>query len=214
MTGVARGRFITLEGGEGAGKSTQIRLLADALRGIGIDVVTTREPGGSPGAEAVRDLLVNGDPGRWLPISEAMLLSAARHDHVMRTIRPALDAGQWVLCDRFADSTMAYQGFGHGLDRAMLTVLRDIAVAGTMPDLTLILDIDPAQGLARAAARRGGEDRYERMQVAFHERLRNGYQAIAKAEPERCALIDASVGIDDIQAAIRATVTDRLGVAL
>lgn len=214
MTGVARGRFITLEGGEGAGKSTQIRLLADALRGIGIDVVTTREPGGSPGAEAVRDLLVNGDPGRWLPISEAMLLSAARHDHVMRTIRPALDAGQWVLCDRFADSTMAYQGFGHGLDRTMLTVLRDIAVAGTMPDLTLILDIDPAQGLARAAARRGGEDRYERMQVAFHERLRNGYQAIAKAEPARCALIDASVGIDDIQAAIRATVTDRLGVAL
>lgn len=214
MTGVARGRFITLEGGEGAGKSTQIRLLADALRGIGIDVVTTREPGGSPGAEAVRDLLVNGDPGRWLPVSEAMLLSAARHDHVMRTIRPALDAGQWVLCDRFADSTMAYQGFGHGLDRTMLTVLRDIAVAGTMPDLTLILDIDPVQGLARAAARRGGEDRYERMQVAFHERLRNGYQAIAKAEPERCALIDASIGIDAIQAAIRATVTDRLGVAL
>lgn len=214
MTGVARGRFITLEGGEGAGKSTQIRLLADALRGIGIDVVTTREPGGSPGAEAVRDLLVNGDPGRWLPVSEAMLLSAARHDHVMRTIRPALDAGQWVLCDRFADSTMAYQGFGHGLDRTMLMVLRDIAVAGTMPDLTLILDIDPAQGLARAAARRGGEDRYERMQVAFHERLRNGYQAIAKAEPERCALIDASIGIDAIQAAIRATVTDRLGVAL
>lgn len=214
MNGVVRGRFITLEGGEGAGKSTQIRLLADALRGIGIDVVTTREPGGSPGAEAVRDLLVNGDPGRWLPVSEAMLLSAARHDHVMRTIRPALDAGQWVLCDRFADSTMAYQGFGHGLDRTMLTVLRDIAVAGTMPDLTLILDIDPAQGLARAAARRGGEDRYERMQVAFHERLRNGYQAIAKAEPERCALIDASIGIDAIQAAIRATVTDRLGVAL
>lgn len=214
MTGVVRGRFITLEGGEGAGKSTQIRLLADALRGIGIDVVTTREPGGSPDAEAVRDLLVNGDPGRWLPVSEAMLLSAARHDHVMRTIRPALEAGQWVLCDRFADSTMAYQGFGHGLDRTMLTVLRDIAVAGTMPDLTLILDIDPAQGLARAAARRGGEDRYERMQVAFHERLRNGYQAIAKAEPERCALIDASAGIDGIQASIRAAVTDRLGVAL
>lgn len=214
MTGVARGRFITLEGGEGAGKSTQIRLLADALRRAGIGVVTTREPGGSPGAEVVRDLLVNGDPGRWLPVSEAMLLSAARHDHVMRTIRPALDAGQWVLCDRFADSTMAYQGFGHGLDRAMLTTLRDIAVAGTMPDLTLILDVDPAQGLARAAARRGGEDRYERMQAAFHERLRDGYQAIAKAEPERCALIDASVGIEAIQLSIRTTVATRLGVAL
>lgn len=211
---MARGRFITLEGGEGAGKSTQIRLLAEALRTAGIDVVTTREPGGSPGAEAVRDLLVNGDPGRWLPVSEAMLLSAARHDHVLRTIRPALDAGRWVLCDRFADSTMAYQGFGHGLDHGVLTALRDIAVGDTRPDLTLILDIDPAQGLARAAARRGGEDRYERMQVAFHERLRKGYQAIAKAEPSRCTLIDASTGIDTIQAAIRTAVTDRLGVVL
>lgn len=211
---MARGRFITLEGGEGAGKSTQIRLLADALRTAGIDVVTTREPGGSPGAEAVRDLLVNGEPGRWLPLSEAMLLSAARHDHVMRTIRPALDAGQWVLCDRFADSTMAYQGYGHGLDHGVLTTLRDIAVGDTKPDLTLILDIDPAQGLARAASRRGGEDRYERMQVAFHERLREGYQAIAKAEPLRCAMIDATAGIDSIQAAIRAAIADRLGVAL
>jgi len=211
---MGRGRFITLEGGEGAGKSTQIRLLAEALRAAGLDVVTTREPGGSPGAEAVRDLLVNGEPGRWLPVSEAMLLSAARHDHVMRTIRPALDAGQWVLCDRFADSTMAYQGYGHGLDHGVLTALRDIAVGDTKPDLTLILDIDPAQGLARAASRRGGEDRYERMQVTFHERLREGYQAIAKAEPSRCAIIDASAGIDAIQAAIRAAIADRLGVAL
>ncbi len=212
--GVARGRFITLEGGEGAGKSTQIRLLADALRAAGIDVVTTREPGGSAGAEAVRDLLVNGEPGRWLPVSEAMLLSAARHDHVMRSIRPALDAGRWVLCDRFADSTMAYQGYGHGLDHEVLTTLRDIAIGKTRPDLTLILDIDPAQGLARAAARRGGEDRYERMQVTFHERLREGYQAIAKAEPFRCVIVDASAGIDVIQAAIRAVIADRLGVAL
>lgn len=211
---MGRGRFITLEGGEGAGKSTQIRLLADALRAAGIDVVATREPGGSPGAEAIRDLLVNGEPGRWLPVSEAMLLSAARHDHVMRTIRPALDAGQWVLCDRFADSTMAYQGYGHGLDHSVLTALRDIAVGDTTPDLTIILDIEPAQGLARAASRRGGEDRYERMQVTFHERLREGYQAIAKAEPSRCAIIDASAGIDAIQAAIRAAIADRLGVAL
>ncbi|OYQ37723.1 dTMP kinase [Niveispirillum lacus] len=211
---MARGRFITLEGGEGAGKSTQIRLLAEALRAAGIEVVTTREPGGSPGAEAVRDLLVNGEPGRWLPVSEAMLLSAARHDHVMRTIRPALDVGQWVLCDRFADSTMAYQGYGHGLDHGVLTALRDIAVGDTSPDLTLILDIDPAKGLARAAARRGGEDRYERMQVTFHERLREGYQAIAKAEPLRCVMVDASAEIDRIQADIRAIVTDRLGVAL
>lgn len=211
---MGRGRFITLEGGEGAGKSTQIRLLADALRAAGIDVVATREPGGSPGAEFIRNMLVNGDVGRWLPTSEALLLSAARHDHVMRKIRPALDAGQWVLCDRFADSTMAYQGYGHGLDHRVLTALRDIAVGDTKPDLTLILDIDPAQGLARAASRRGGEDRYERMHVAFHERLREGYQAIARAEPSRCAIIDASAGIDAIQAAIRAAIADRLGVAL
>ncbi|MFV3076940.1 dTMP kinase [Niveispirillum fermenti] len=212
MTPPARGRFITLEGGEGAGKSTQIRLLADALRGIGIDVVTTREPGGSQGAEAVRNLLVNGDPGRWLPVSEALLLSAARHDHVARTIRPALEVGRWVLCDRFADSTMAYQGYGHGMDRGVLDRLRDIAIGDTVPDLTLILDIDPDQGLARAAARRGGEDRYERMQVDFHRRLRDGYRAIAAADPVRCAVIDASAGIDTIQGHIRATLALRLGV--
>ncbi|MQP65331.1 dTMP kinase [Niveispirillum sp. SYP-B3756] len=206
-----RGRFITLEGGEGAGKSTQIRLLAEALRADGRQVVITREPGGSPGAEAIRNLLVNGDVGRWLPVSEALLLSAARYDHVQRTILPALAQGQWVLCDRFADSTSAYQGDGHGLDKALLAQLRAIAVGSTQPDLTLILDIDPAIGLARAAARNGGEDRYEQMKLDFHHRLRAGYLAIAAAEPERCAIIDAAQGIDAIQAAIRQTVRDRLG---
>lgn len=212
---MARGRFITLEGGEGAGKSTQIRLLHDALCAAGIDrVVTTREPGGSPGAEMIRTLLVNGEVGRWLPVSEAMLLSAARHDHVARTIRPALEAGQWVLCDRFADSTMAYQGYGHGLDPTILTQLRDIAVGETRPDLTLILDVDPAIGLRRAASRHGGEDRYERMRVEFHERLRTGYLAIAEAEPDRCVVIDASADVATIHTAIRAAVADRLGVSL
>lgn len=212
---MVRGRFVTLEGGEGAGKSTQIRLLHDALRAAGINgVVTTREPGGSPGAEMIRTLLVNGDVGRWLPVSEAMLLSAARHDHVARTIRPALEAGQWVLCDRFADSTMAYQGYGHGLDPTILTQLRDIAVGITRPDLTFILDVDPAIGLRRAASRHGGEDRYERMQVEFHARLRAGYLAIAEAEPHRCVVIDASADVAAIHAAIRAAVADRLGVTL
>lgn len=207
----AQGRFITLEGGEGAGKSTQIRLLAEALRAEGRQVVTTREPGGSAGAEEIRSLLVNGSVGRWLPVSEAMLLSAARHDHVQRTILPALGAGQWVLCDRFADSTIAYQGYGHGLELDLLFRLRDIAVGDTRPDLTLILDVDPAIGLARAAARNGGEDRYEQMKLDFHRRLRDGYLAIAAAEPDRCAIINAGNGIDAIQADIRQAVRDRLG---
>lgn len=207
----SRGRFITLEGGEGAGKSTQIRLLDEALRADGRQVVTTREPGGSAGAEAIRNLLVNGDVGRWLPVSEALLLSAARYDHVQRTILPAIEQGQWVLCDRFADSTTAYQGDGHGLDRGLLAQLRDIAVGSTRPDLTLILDIDPTIGLARAASRNGGEDRYEQMKLDFHRRLREGYLAIAAAEPERCVIVDASQAIDALQAAIRQAVHDRLG---
>lgn len=205
------GRFITLEGGEGAGKSTQIRLLAEALRADGHGVVVTREPGGSPGAEAIRHLLVNGDTGRWLPVSEALLLAAARYDHVQRTIRPALEQGQWVLCDRFADSTLAYQGAGHGLDPALLAQLRDIATAGLRPDLTLILDIDPAIGLARAAARHAGEDRYEQMDRGFHQRLREAYLTIAKAEPDRCVIIDASADVAAIQGAIRHAVHARWG---
>lgn len=205
------GRFITLEGGEGAGKSTQIRLLAEALRAQGQPVVTTREPGGSPGAEAIRDLLVNGETGRWLPVSEALLLAAARYDHIQRTILPARARGQWVLCDRFADSTLAYQGAGHGLDPALLGQLRDMATAGLRPDLTLILDVDPAIGLSRAAARRGGEDRYEQMDLGFHQRLRDAYLSIAQAEPDRCVVIDASGDPAAIQAMIRQAVQARCG---
>lgn len=206
-----RGRFITLEGGEGAGKSTQIRLLAEALRERGIEVLTTREPGGSPGAEAIRDLLVNGEPGRWQPLTEAMLVNAARHEHLTRTVLPALSAGTWVVCDRFADSTLAYQGYGLGVHRDALVALHRLAVAETMPDLTLILDIDPEAGIARTASRRGGEDRYERMGTEFHRRLRQGFLDIAAGEPDRCAVIDAAQPVETVQAAILAEVGRRLG---
>lgn len=206
-----RGRFITLEGGEGAGKSTQIRLLAEALRERGIEVLTTREPGGSPGAEAIRDLLVNGEPGRWQPLTEAMLVNAARHEHLTRTVLPALSAGTWVVCDRFADSTLAYQGYGLGVHRDALVALHRLAVAETMPDLTLVLDIDPEAGIARTASRRGGEDRYERMGTEFHRRLRQGFLDIAAGEPDRCAVIDAAQPVETVQAAILAEVGRRLG---
>ncbi|AWJ82845.1 dTMP kinase [Azospirillum sp. TSH58] len=210
---MTRGRFITLEGGEGAGKTTQIRLLADALIGWGKRVVLTREPGGSPGAEEIRGLLVSGETGRWGPVTEALLHTAARRDHLERTVWPALEAGHWVICDRFFDSTMAYQGYGLGLGRELVATLQTAALGDFRPDLTLILDLPVEDGLARAAARRGGEDRYERMDVAFHHRLREGFLDIAAREPERCAVVDAGHPVEAVQAAILDHVTRRLGAS-
>ncbi len=209
-----RGRFITLEGGEGAGKSTQIRLLADALAACGKEVVVTREPGGSKGAEEIRALLVSGETGRWGPVTEALLHTAARRDHLERTVWPALDAGRWVICDRFFDSTMAYQGYGLGLGRDLVGALQSTALGDFRPDLTLILDLPVETGLSRAIARRGGEDRYERMDIDFHRRLRDGFLDIAAREPERCAVIDASHPIESVQASILDAVTRRLGVTI
>ncbi|MFL7900023.1 dTMP kinase [Azospirillum argentinense] len=210
---MTRGRFITLEGGEGAGKTTQIRLLADALIGLGKRVVLTREPGGSPGAEEIRGLLVSGETGRWGPVTEALLHTAARRDHLERTVWPALEAGHWVICDRFFDSTMAYQGYGLGLGRDLVAALQATALGDFRPDLTLILDLPVEDGLARAVARRGGEDRYERMDVAFHHRLRDGFLDIAAREPERCVVVDAGHPVETVQAAILDTVTRRLGAS-
>ena len=211
---MTRGRFITLEGGEGAGKSTQIRLLADALAACGKDVVVTREPGGSKGAEEIRALLVSGETGRWGPVTEALLHTAARRDHLERTVWPALDAGSWVICDRFFDSTMAYQGYGLGLGPALIGALQTTALGDFRPDLTLILDLPVEVGLARANARRGGEDRYERMDLDFHRRLRDGFLDIAGREPDRCAVIDAAHPVEAVQAAILDAVTRRLGVTI
>ncbi|PWC86716.1 thymidylate kinase [Azospirillum sp. TSH100] len=209
----ARGRFITLEGGEGAGKSTQLRRLAESLRARGIKVETTREPGGSPGAEEIRGLLVTGETGRWSPVTEALLHTAARRDHLERTVWPALEEGKWVLCDRFFDSTMAYQGYGLGLGRELVETLQRAALGEFRPDLTLILDIDVKMGLRRAASRHGGEDRYERMDIGFHQRLRDGFLDIARREPERCAVVDADADLDTVQARIRDAVAGRLELA-
>lgn len=209
-----RGRFITLEGGEGSGKSTQAALLADDLSAAGRDVLLTREPGGAPGAEDIRGLLVTGSVGRWDPLTEALLHYAARREHVLGAIAPALDAGRWVVCDRFADSTLAYQGWGHGVSREIIAALHQAVVGDVCPDLTLILDLPVDAGLERAAARHGGEDRYERMDSAFHERLRKGFLEIARKEPARCAVIDATASVEAIRAEIRKTVGQRLGIQL
>jgi dTMP kinase len=186
------GFFITLEGGEGAGKSTQLQRLGKALTQAGHRVVLTREPGGAPGAEAVRELLVTGEPGRWSPLAEALLFAAARDEHLRATIRPALAAGAVVVSDRFADSTRAYQGAGGGLEAGIVDALEHWVVGPTRPDLTIILDLEPGAGLQRAGRRGGGSDRFERHGAEFHARLRAAFLDIATADPGRCVIVDAA----------------------
>ena len=206
---MTQGRFITFEGGEGAGKSTQLRRLAARLA-PGREVVATREPGGSPGAESIRDLLVNGAADRWSPVTETLLMYAARRDHVERVITPALARGAWVVCDRFADSTRAYQGAAGGTDPLLISSLETYVLAGVRPDLTLILDLPTEAGLARAGGRGDAESRFESKGVAFHERLRAAFLDIARAEPDRCAVIDAAQDEDTVAAAVWEAVGARL----
>jgi dTMP kinase len=210
---VSRGRFISFEGGEGGGKSTQVRLLAERLRARGHEVVCTREPGGSTGAEALRALLVQGEVDRWSPTAETLILYAAREDHLQRTIRPALAAGAWVICDRFADSTRAYQGAAGAVAPALITALERAVVGETWPDLTLVFDLPPELGLARAAGRGGAEARFEAKGIEFHTRLREGFLALAAAEPERCRLIDAAADIEAVAAHVWAQVEARFHLA-
>jgi dTMP kinase len=210
VTAVARGRFITFEGGEGAGKSTQALRLAERLRGMGRTVVNTREPGGSPGAEAIRELLVRGEAERWSPISETLLMYASRRDHIERTVAPALARGEIVVCDRFYDSTRAYQGAGGGAPMALIAALEADVVGPVVPDLTLIFDLPVAEGLARAAARGEGEARFESKGQAFHERLRAAYLEIAAREPERCVVIDAVGDLAVIEARVWDAAATRL----
>ncbi len=205
------GRFITIEGGEGAGKSTQVGLLAEALDKAGIPVQVTREPGGSSGGEAIRRLLLEGEGERWDAISEALLLVAARRDHIARVIMPSLAQGMWVVTDRFANSTFAYQGYGKGAALEDLATLHRLAVGDFAPDLTLILDLPVEIGLARAA-KRSKADRFERLGDDFHERLRRGFGEIAVNNSARCVLIDASGDLQAVHSAVRAAVGDRLGV--
>lgn len=185
-----------------------------ALAQAGIAATRTREPGGSKGAEAIRRLLLEGTDERWDAVAEALLFAAARRDHVARLIAPALDRGLWVVCDRFADSTLAYQGYGRGLPLADLLALHRFALGDFAPDLTLILDLPVALGLARAARRPGQADRFERLDAAFHERLRRGFQTIAADDPERCAVIDAAGDQGSVHRAVLAAIVARLGVAL
>jgi dTMP kinase len=201
-----RGKLITLEGGEGAGKSTQARLLATWLAERGITAILTREPGGTPSAEDIRNLLVTGETGRWDPLTETLLHYASRREHMARMILPTLEAGNWIICDRFIDSTTAYQGYGQGIDLGLIAKLREVVLDEFEPDLTLMLDVSPDVRRARTATRPGNEDRYERMTEAFHDRVRAGFHAIAKAEPDRCVVISADQEIEAVGREIRAAV--------
>ncbi|MGJ8622323.1 MAG: dTMP kinase [Yoonia sp.] len=200
---MSKPRFITFEGIDGSGKSTQARRFAEHLQGQGVDTVLTREPGGSPGAEEIRALLLTGDPDRWSPETEILLFTAARRDHLEKTIQPALDAGKTVISDRFADSTRVYQGATRGDLRGMVDSLHNLVI-GREPDLTFIIDMDPATALERGLARKSGEDRFEDFGLAFQETLRHGFLALAHANPARCVLIDGNRTADQIASEIAA----------
>jgi dTMP kinase len=207
-----RGKFITFEGGEGSGKSTQARLLADALRKTGTTVVETREPGGSPFAERLRSFILDASLPPHVPLAEALLFYAARADHIAAVIGPAIDAGQWVICDRFSDSTRVYQGAAGALPSDSIEVLERLVVGGMSPDLTIVLDLPAEAGLARARARSNAADGYESRGDDYHGRLRAGFVELARNNPGRVRLIDGSRDRDTIAADVRATVAERLGV--
>ncbi|HEY2179834.1 MAG TPA: dTMP kinase [Caulobacteraceae bacterium] len=207
---MARGLFITFEGGEGTGKSTQAARLAARVRSAGREAVATREPGGSVGAEAIRALLVTGETDRWSAGAETLLMYAARLDHVERVIVPAMSRGAVVICDRFADSTRAYQGAGGGADPKLIDAVESEVRGHCWPDLTFVFDLDPAAGLARAAGREGAETRFEGKGLAFHQRLREGFLAIAAAEPKRCVVIDTAQGVGAVEQIVWRAVEGRL----
>lgn len=207
-----RGRFITFEGGEGVGKSTQIRRLAASLSDFGIETLLTREPGGSPHAEKLREVLLSGGARHFGPFAETILFNAARDDHLEMTIRPALSRGIWVLCDRFIDSTRAYQGVLGEIEPDVIRSMERVVVGDTIPDLTLILDLPASEGLARARARSAVVDRFEGEGLSFHEKLREAFLVIADYEPRRCAVIDASGSQESVAAAILSIVRQRLGL--
>jgi dTMP kinase len=209
---MTRGRLITFEGGEGAGKSTQIERLATALSAAGLALVVSREPGGTVGAEAIRALLLNGPPERWLPLGETLLLLAARLDHVERRIRPALTVGQWVLCDRFADSTRVYQGMAGTVGVELVDRLQRATIGDLTPDLTLILDVPVEIGLARRGA--ATANRFEHKGQAFHQQVRDGFLEVAAAEPSRCRVIDGARDADAVAREIRLTVAEHFALDL
>lgn len=205
-----KGLFITFEGGEGTGKSTQIRLAAEFIRNLGRDVVQTREPGGSPSAEEIRHLLVTGHSDRWSPLAETLLFYAARVEHWRQVIKPALQAGKVVLCDRFADSTMAYQVYAGGLPGQTLNAIHTASMNGIEPDLTIILDLAVTEGLKRAQARNDVENRFESKGPQFHENLRQGFLTIARQNPARCRVVDASQSVETVHKSVIGILQARL----
>lgn len=217
-----RGVFISLEGGEGTGKSTQIDMLRQAFAAANIDVITTREPGGTPQAEKIRNILVQRDTGKLDPLTEVLLLFAGRREHAVNKIVPALDAGTWVITDRFADSTRAMQGAGMGVDMNLIEQIYDVTLGDLAPDLTFIFDIDPVVGLGRSTKRLqntadqhlAAEDRYEKMELAFHQRLRQGFLDVARKNPDRCVIIDASQDIDTIHSQLVDVIEQRFAPGL
>jgi dTMP kinase len=217
-----KGIFITLEGGDGTGKSTQIKLLQQALSAAGVDVITTREPGGTPQAERIRNLLLQRDSGSFDPMTEALLLFAARREHLASKIWPALERGQWVISDRFADSSRAFQGYGMGLDLKIIEDLYRMVAGDFQPDLTFIFDLDPEAGVCRSLKQlqmtfdktESTEDRYERMGLSFHQRIRIGFLEIAKKFPERCVIIDATQDVDVVHRQVLKVVEQRWGLAV
>ena len=212
--GQRRGRFLTVEGGEGAGKSTQMDVIESMLRERGLPVLRTREPGGTPLAEEIRGLLLAPREERVVELTELLLVFAARTQHVAACIEPALARGDWVLCDRFVDATLAYQGAGRGMSTDTIARLRELTLDSFVPDFTLLLDVPVARGLERASAR-GERDRFERESASFHERVRGCYLRLAEQEPERISVVDAGAGIHEVTAAVRAAIgrfLDRAGV--
>ena len=209
---MTQGRFITLEGGEGAGKTTLAKALAAGLQARGFETLITREPGGTPNAEALRHLLVEGETGRWSPLAETLLLYAARADHVERLINTALDSGKWVICDRFSDSTRAYQGAAGGLAAERIAQIDAACLDGFGPDLTFMVDLDPEQGLERTRTRGEEATRFERQPGAFHHALRQAFLEIANAEPDRCVILDGAQSPDIVFERAMMVIQDRLEV--
>jgi len=207
-----KGKFISLEGGDGTGKSTQARLLSEYISQAGHSTILTREPGGAPGADEIRELILTGDPDRWDAVGETLLFYASRRNHMRLTVWPAMERGDWVISDRFADSTIAYQGYGNQLGLEAVMKIHEVTVGDFAPDLTFILDIEVQKGLARTTGRSHNEDRFERMGLGFHERMREGFLEIARQNPNRCVVIDASQPIDDIQQTMRNVIRERYGI--
>ena len=205
---MTRGRFISLEGGEGVGKSTQLRLLAAVLEEMGLEVVITREPGGSPGGEAIRFMLLHGEDDRWTPRAEALLFAAARADHIEKLIKPALERGAWVISDRFLDSSLAYQGEAGGLGIARVRDLHEFGSEDFLPDRTLVLHLDPSEGVLRAKHRDGDADRIGGRSPAYHGAVANGFKTLSEKEPDRVKLVDASGNANAVTARLFAAIAD------